>query len=52
MVQDFKVAFGAEWKTDTPTITGIAIGNDTDQTGETAVAYFGDFTFSAFKARP
>jgi hypothetical protein len=35
---DFKLAFGI----DAPAITGIAIGNDTDQTGERAVAHFSD----------
>ena len=38
---DFKAAFGH----DAPAVTGIAIGNDTDQTGETALAWFGDFRF-------
>lgn len=37
---DFRAAFGA---TVTPRITGIAAGNDTDQTGESATAWFGDF---------
>jgi len=37
---DFRAAFGH----DPPAITGIAIGNDTDQTGETALAWFGDFS--------
>jgi hypothetical protein len=36
---DFRAAFGAE----PPAITGIAAGNDTDQTGERATAWFGDF---------
>lgn len=38
---DFKAAYGH----DPPAVTGIAIGNDTDQTGETALAWFGDFSF-------
>ena len=36
---DFRAAFGRE----APPVTGIAAGNDTDQTGETATAWFGDF---------
>lgn len=38
---DFRAAYGD----DPPAVTGIAIGNDTDQTGETALAWFGDFSF-------
>jgi Protein of unknown function (DUF3047) len=41
---DFRAAFGAQWRKPTPRVTGIAIGNDTDQTGETVTAWFGDFT--------
>ena len=40
---DFRAAFGQP----APAITGIAIGNDTDQTGESVTAWFGDFTFGA-----
>jgi hypothetical protein len=40
---DFRSAYGHE----PPAVTGIAIGNDTDQTGETALAWFGDFSFTA-----
>jgi hypothetical protein len=40
---DFRAAFGQQWPKPTPRITGIAIGNDTDQTGETVTAWFGDF---------
>jgi len=36
---DFRAAFGR----DAPPVSGIAVGNDTDQTGETATAWFGDF---------
>ena len=36
---DFRAAFGAE----PPAISGIAAGADTDQTGERATAWFGDF---------
>ena len=41
IADDFKAAFGHE----PPAVTGIAIGNDSDQTGETALAWFGDFSF-------
>lgn len=46
---DFRAAFGARHPGPTPAVTGIAIGNDTDQTHETATAWFGDFIL---KARP
>jgi hypothetical protein len=38
---DFKAAFGRAM----PPVTGIALGNDTDNTGESAVAWFGDVEF-------
>ncbi len=37
---DFREAFGTKTA---PRVTGIAAGNDTDQTGESASAWFGDF---------
>jgi Protein of unknown function (DUF3047) len=40
---DFRAAFGARWASPTPRVTGIAAGNDTDQTRESATAWFGDF---------
>jgi len=40
---DFREAFGAGWKAAVPAVTGIAAGNDTDQTGERVTAWFGDF---------
>jgi hypothetical protein len=40
---DFREAFGGEWKGPVPPVTGIAAGNDTDQTGERVSAWFGDF---------
>jgi len=46
---DFQAAFGAGHPGPTPAVTGIAVGNDTDQTNETVTAWFGDF---AWKARP
>lgn len=40
---DFVAAFGPRAGKPVPAITGIAVGNDTDQTGEAATAWFGDF---------
>ncbi len=40
--QDYKKAFGEE----PPMISGIAIMTDTDNTGETATAYYGDIFFT------
>jgi hypothetical protein len=42
---DYRAAFGA----DAPLheVSGVAAGNDTDQTGESATAWFGDFRFEA-----
>ncbi|MGE5615926.1 MAG: DUF3047 domain-containing protein [Bacillota bacterium] len=40
LASDFKAAFGPRA---VPAVTGIAAGNDTDQTGETVTAWFGDF---------
>jgi Protein of unknown function (DUF3047) len=40
---DFREAFGAGWAGPVPRVTGIAAGNDTDQTGERVTAWFGDF---------
>lgn len=42
---DFRAAFGAQWRKPTPDVIGIAAGNDTDQTRESATAWFGDFRF-------
>jgi hypothetical protein len=39
---DFRAAFGPQWKGPLPAITGVAAGNDTDQTGESVTARFGD----------
>lgn len=44
---DFRAAFGAQWTGPVPRVTGIAAGNDTDQTGETVTAWFGDFRLEA-----
>jgi hypothetical protein len=39
--EDYKKAFGEE----PPMITGVAIMTDTDNTGESAIAYYGDIMF-------
>ena len=44
--EDYKAAFGEE----PPMISGVAIMTDTDNTGESATAYFGDIVFK--KASP
>jgi hypothetical protein len=44
---DFRAAFGGEWQGPVPRVTGIAAGNDTDQTRETVTAWFGDFRLEA-----
>jgi hypothetical protein len=45
--EDFRAAFGSQWPGPVPRVTGIAIGNDTDQTGEAVTAWFGDFRLGA-----
>jgi len=42
IVEDFKRAFGTE----PPRITGIAVMTDSDNTGESATAWYGDICFS------
>lgn len=44
LAADFLAAFGARGGRPVPAIAGIAAGNDTDQTGESATAWFGDFS--------
>lgn len=39
---DFRAAFGGHWNKPTPPVNGLAVGNDTDQTGGSATAWFGD----------
>jgi hypothetical protein len=41
LYQDYKHAFGEE----PPMISGVAVVTDTDNTGESAVAYYGDILF-------
>lgn len=43
---DFRAAFPA-WKGRLPRVNGLIAGNDTDQTGEEATAWFGDFRLAA-----
>ncbi len=45
---DFKTAFGA----DAPGVTAVAIATDTDNTGESAVAFYGDISFYKHKVNP
>lgn len=44
---DFRAAFGIAAAAPVPRITGVAVGVDTDQTGESATAWFGDLTLAA-----
>ena len=44
---DFHAAFGAQWTGPAPDVTGVAAGNDTDQTGESATVRFGDLRLEA-----
>jgi hypothetical protein len=39
---DYRAAFGAQGKL--PPVSGVAAGNDTDQTRERVDAWFGDFS--------
>lgn len=43
---DFRAAFPG-WKGRVPQVNGIIVGNDTDQTGEEATAWFGDLHLAA-----
>jgi hypothetical protein len=43
LVEDYARAFGGQ----APRISGVAIMTDTDDTGESAVAWFGDISFRA-----
>jgi hypothetical protein len=46
VADDYRLAFGAE----PPRITGVAVATDTDNTGERAVAYYGDIEFLEVQA--
>ena len=45
--EDYKKVFGQE----PPMISGIAIMTDTDNTGESAIAYYGDILFKRTKSQ-
>ncbi len=45
---DFKAAFGNNGDA-VPTITAVAIATDTDNTGESAIAFYGDISFNKQK---
>jgi hypothetical protein len=42
---DFRAAFGEAAGSGVPVVSAIAIATDTDNTGESAVAFFGDISF-------
>ena len=48
ILEDYRTAFGE----DPPNISGVAIMTDTDNTKESAVAYFGDIVFKAQPTPP
>jgi Protein of unknown function (DUF3047) len=43
LYEDYKKAFGSE----PPMVSGVAIMTDTDNTGESVIAYYGDISFQA-----
>jgi len=45
--EDYKKAFNQE----PPMISGVAIMTDTDNTGESAIAYYGDILFRKHKSQ-
>lgn len=44
---DYRAAFGEAAGKPVPRVTGVALGNDTDQTHETVTAWFGDLRLEA-----
>jgi hypothetical protein len=44
---DFRAAFGLAGTQPVPRVTGVAVGSDTDQTGEMVTAWFGDLKLDA-----
>lgn len=44
---DWRAAFGARYPGPVPRISGVAISSDTDQTGESVTAWFGDLRLEA-----
>jgi len=49
LAADYRAAFGAN--APLAPVSGVAVGNDTDQTGETATAWFGDLVLAVGAAR-
>jgi hypothetical protein len=47
LYEDYKKAFSHE----PPIISGVAIMTDTDNTGESAIAYYGDILFKRTKSQ-
>jgi hypothetical protein len=47
LAADFAAAFGSRGGKPVPAVTGIAVGNDTDQTLESVTAWFGDLRIEA-----
>ena len=43
LLDDYRRAFGG----DPPRVSGVAVMTDTDNTQESAIAYFGDIVFKA-----
>ncbi len=48
LYEDYQLAFGSE----PPLVIGIGIMTDTDNTGERAVAYYGDITLLREPSKP
>lgn len=44
---DWQAAFGRRWPGPVPDIDGLAVSSDTDQTGESVTAWFGDLRLEA-----
>jgi hypothetical protein len=44
--EDFRAAFGTRGNKSPPRVSGVAVGNDTDQTGQHVTAWFGDLRFA------
>jgi hypothetical protein len=44
---DFRAAFGATWQGAPPRIIGVALASDTDNTGESVTAWYGDLKLEA-----
>jgi hypothetical protein len=55
VAEDYRRAFGADdpevARRPVPRVNAVVVSSDTDNTGETAEAYFGDVSFRAAPAR-